>query len=180
MRTFAPTETPAAADVVPVITLSVPTKKIYLAGPISGLTYAGAQTWRDSFARSIDPRIDCYSPLRGKEYLSMRGPLEGSYNEYPLSTDQGITTRDRYDCMGADLVVFNLLGCTGPDARVSIGTMIELGWADAARNPSILIMEKEGNVHEHPMLRQTTQFRVENFVDAIKLAEIILLPGAGQ
>lgn len=151
-------------------------KKIYLAGPISGLTYDGAQDWRIEFTNKIDPRIGCFSPLRGKEYLKMRGPLEGAYNEWPLSTDKGITTRDRYDCMGADLVVFNLLGCTGPNARVSIGTMIELGWADASRNPAIVIMEKEGNVHEHPMLRETTHFRVDNMADAIKIAEIILLP----
>lgn len=101
----------------------------------------------------------------------MRGPLEGSYDEFPLSTDQGITTRDRYDCMGADLVVFNLLGAD----RITIGTMIELGWADAARNPSILVIEKSGNVHDHPMVRQTTHFRVDNLEDAIAIAEIVLL-----
>lgn len=148
--------------------------KIYLAGPISGLTYAGSEEWRDEFRRKLDPRIDAFSPLRGKDYLAMRGPLEGSYSDFPLSTDKGITTRDRFDCMGADIVVFYLLGAT----RISIGTMIELGWADAALNPAILIMEKEGNVHEHPMLRETTHFRVDNIDDAVKIATLILLPGA--
>ena len=103
----------------------------------------------------------------------MRGPLEGSYDEFPLSTDQGITARDRYDCMGADLVVFNHAGCHA----VSIGTMIEFGWCDAARNPAIVIMEKEGNVHDYPMVRQIAQFRVDNLKDAINIANIILLPG---
>jgi nucleoside 2-deoxyribosyltransferase len=148
-------------------------KKIYLAGPISGLTYDGAQEWRDEFRRRIDPRIEAFSPLRGKEYLTIRGPLEGSYNDYPLSTDAGITARDRYDCMGADLVVFYLLGAT----RVSIGTMIEFGWCDAARNPAIVIMEKEGNIHDYPMIRQIAQFRTDNLNDAISIANIILLPG---
>jgi nucleoside 2-deoxyribosyltransferase len=148
-------------------------KKIYLAGPISGLTYDGAQEWRDEFRNNIDPRIEAFSPLRGNEYLTLRGPLEGSYSEYPLTTDQGITARDRYDCMGSDLVVFNLLGAT----RVSIGTMIEFGWCDAARNPAIVIMEKEGNIHDYLMIRQIAQFRVDNLKDAISIAEIILLPG---
>lgn len=147
--------------------------KVYLAGPISGLTYEQAQEWRNHFADVVDPRIKCYSPLRGKQYLTMRGPLEGSYNEFPLSTDQGITTRDRFDCMGSDLVVFNLLGAT----RISIGTMIELGWADAARVPAVIIME-DGNPHDHPMVRQTTQFRVTSVEDAIALTEIILLEKA--
>ncbi len=147
-------------------------KKVYLAGAISGLSYEGAQDWRTQFAASLPSEIQCYSPLRGKDYLKMRGPLEGSYDEFPLSTDQGITARDRYDCMGADLVVFNLLGTE----RVSIGTMIELGWADAARNPAILVLEKQGNPHDHPMVRLTTQFRVDNLKDAAAIAEIILLP----
>ena len=148
-----------------------PLKKIYLAGPISGLTYEGAQDWRDYFTNTIDPQIACFSPLRGKEYLKMRGPLEGSYAEFPLSTDRGITSRDRNDCMGADLVVFNMLGAK----RVSIGTMVEFGWADAARVPSVLIMEKEGNVHEYPMVREIASFRVDNLKDAIAISEIVLL-----
>src|SRR5271154_64315 len=151
-------------------------KKIYLAGQISGLTYSDAEDWRNQFSQMLDPRIEAFSPLRGKDYLTMRGPLEGSYDEFPLSTDQGITTRDRYDCMGADLVVFNLLGAT----RVSLGTMIELGWADAARRPAILVMEKTGNLHEHPMVRQTTQFRVDNLKDAAAIANIILLSGQAR
>jgi len=151
-------------------------KKIYLAGQISGLTYGDAEDWRNQFSQMLDPRIEAFSPLRGKDYLTMRGPLEGSYDEFPLSTDQGITTRDRYDCMGADLVVFNLLGAT----RVSLGTMIELGWADAARRPAILVMEKTGNLHEHPMVRQTTQFRVDNLKDAAAIANIILLSGQAR
>jgi nucleoside 2-deoxyribosyltransferase len=146
-------------------------KKIYLAGPISGLTYEGAQDWRDYFTSTIDQQIACFSPLRGKEYLAMRGPLEGSYDEFPLSTDRGITTRDRNDCMGADLVVFNMLGAK----RVSIGTMVEFGWADAARVPSILIIEKEGNIHNYPMIREIAGFRVDNLQDAIAIAEIVLL-----
>jgi len=146
-------------------------KKVYLAGPIHGLTYDGAQEWRTQFSQAIDERIECFSPMRGKEYLTMRGKLEGSYEEFPLSTAQAITTRDRYDCMGADLVVFNMLGAE----KVSIGTMIELGWADAVRRPGILIMEKTGNIHDHPMVRKTTQFRVDNIKDAVAIAEVILL-----
>ena len=148
-------------------------RKVYLAGPICGLTYDGAQEWRDIFRKEVDPRIEAFSPLRGKEYLKMRGSLEGAYHEFPMSTDQGITARDRFDCMGADLVVFNMLGAT----RVSIGTMIEFGWCDAARNPAIVIMEKEGNIHDYPMVRQIAQFRVDNLADAINITNIILLPG---
>jgi len=145
--------------------------KVYLAGPISGLTFAGAQEWRNEFTRRVDSRIKAYSPLRGKDYLAGLGVLEQSYENFPLSTDQGLTTQDRYDCMGADLVVFYLLGAQ----RISVGPMIEMGWCDAARKPAVLVIEKEGNPHDHPMVRQTVPFRVDNLDDALKVTEIILL-----
>lgn len=148
-------------------------KKIYLAGPISGLDYSGAQHWRDWFSNTINPRIECFSPLRGKDFLIKHVIIEGSYPNNPLATDQAITARDRNDCMGADLVIFNLLGAK----RITIGTMIELGWADANRVPAILVMEKEGNPHDHPMVRQATQFRVNNLQDALTIAETVLLSG---
>lgn len=146
--------------------------KVYLAGPITGLTYDGSQGWRDQFTRSVSAEIECYSPLRGKEYLRKYGNLEGSYEEFPLSTARGITSRDRFDCTGAELVVFNLLGAK----TVSIGTVIEMGWADGNRIPTIVIMEPKGNPHEHPMVSEITNFRVTTVEDAIKLTEIILLP----
>lgn len=144
--------------------------KVYLAGPISGLSFDEGQNWREEFSTKIDPRIECYSPLRGKDYLTAHGKLEGAYDEFPLSSARGITERDRFDCIGADLVICNVHGAK----RVSIGTMIELGWADANRIPVVLIME-EGNVHEHPMVQQTTSWRVDNMADALKITEIVLL-----
>jgi nucleoside 2-deoxyribosyltransferase len=148
--------------------------KVYLAGPISGLTYGGAENWRIQFSAAVDQRIACFSPLRSKDFLTQHGVIEGSYPYNPLSTDQGITARDRNDCTTADLVLFNLLGAD----RISVGTMIELGWADANRIPAVLVMEPNGNPHDHPMVRQTTQFRVDNLGDAVKLVNTILLPGS--
>lgn len=144
---------------------------VYLAGPISGLTYDGAQSWRDEVKAKIHPDIKTLSPLRGKEYLKLRGPLEGAYDNFPMSTDQGLTARDRYDCTRADIVLFNLLGAS----RISIGTMVEMGWADAARRPAILVIENKGNPHDYPMIRQICQFRVDNLEDGIKIVEAILV-----
>lgn len=146
---------------------------IYLAGPISGLTYDSAQDWRNEAKRYFEQHsaIKTLSPLRGKEYLKMRGPLEGGYSEFPLSTDSGITSRDRWDCMRADVVIFNLLGAK----RISIGTMVEFGWADAARNQIVLIMEKEGNPHEYPMIREISKFRVDNLQDGLRITEALLV-----
>jgi nucleoside 2-deoxyribosyltransferase len=108
----------------------------------------------------------------------MRGVIddkEHDYSAWPMSTERGLTERDRYDSTKSDLVVCNLLGAQ----RVSIGTMIELGWADANRVPVVLIMEKTGNIHEHPMVRQTTSFRVEDLVTARDITEAVLLAHRG-
>ena len=66
-----------------------------------------------------------------------------------LTSQRGVTTRDRMDCNRADAVIMNLLGAK----TVSIWTMIEIGWADAHRTPIILVMERSANVHDHPMVR---------------------------
>lgn len=149
-------------------------KSVYLAGPISGLDYAGAQGWRDRAGALLAARgIVGLSPLRAKQYLAAAGPLAVDGYAQPLSTAKGLTTRDRMDCTRSDLVIANLLGAD----RVSVGTMIELGWADGARNPIVLVMEKEGNVHEHAMVRELAGFVVDTVDQACDLAVAILTGG---
>ena len=144
---------------------------IYLAGPISGLTYDGSEEWRNQFKSWMPPEIACYSPLRSKDYLRAEGILEQSYSQ-PLSSDRGIMTRDHFDCSRVDLIVCNLLGTK----RVSIGTVMECAWAFAYRKPLVMIMEDE-NVHDHPMIRETIGFRVATLEDAALLVQSVLLKG---
>jgi nucleoside 2-deoxyribosyltransferase len=145
--------------------------KVYLAGPISGLTYDNGQGWREFVCTRLAERnIEGFSPLRAKGYLKTKGVIEQGYEDTPLSTDHGITTRDRWDVQTADAVLFNLLGAE----RVSIGTMIEYGWADARRLPIITVIEPKGNIHEHPMLRDVTGFRVATIEEAIEILDRIL------
>jgi Nucleoside 2-deoxyribosyltransferase len=145
--------------------------KVYLAGPISGLPYAQAQVWRNVVADSLGPMIECYSPLRCKDYLRVHGALEGSYEGNPLSTDRGIMTRDHWDCMTCDLVFANLLGAT---ERVSIGTAMEIAWAHAYRKPLVLVIEDAGNIHDHPMIREAVGFRVSTIAQGLETTRAIL------
>lgn len=130
-------------------------RQVYLAGPISGLTYGGATDWRKQAVDVLaEAGIEGLDPMRGKDYLADVGVLEGSYEDWPLSTSQGITARDRFDATRCDLLLVNLLGAT----RVSIGSMLEIAWADSRRTPIVLVMEKEGNPHDHPMIRECAGF----------------------
>jgi len=146
---------------------------VYLAGPIAGLTYDGGQSWRDYVSAHLPQEIRGISPLRGKaQRLARAGVIHDSYEDNPLASQHGLTTRDRFDCSRCDAVFMNLLGAT----NVTIGTMIEVGWADAFRKPLILIMEPKGNIHDHPMVRDCAGFRVDSLESGIAVCAAILMP----
>ena len=146
---------------------------MYLAGPISGLTYDNGQSWREYVMANLPKEIRGISPLRAKAaVLARAGIINDSYENNPLTSQTGITTRDRMDCTRSDAILINLLGAE----KVTIGTMIEIGWADAHRIPIILVMEKSCNVHDHPMVRECAGFRVTNLEDALKVLEAVLMP----
>jgi nucleoside 2-deoxyribosyltransferase len=152
---------------------SRPIPKVYLAGPISGLTYDQGQDWRIAASLALARHhIAGYSPLRAKAYLRSKGVIDQAYEDTCLSCDRGIITRDRWDVMTADAVLFYLVGAT----KVSVGTIMELGWADAFRKPTVVIMEDAGNVHEHPMVREVTGFRVTTLEEGIEVLDKILNP----
>ncbi len=107
--------------------------------------------------------------MRGKEYLSLEQNISDEYSTF-LSSQKGITTRDRFDVTSCNIMLVNFLGAK----KISIGTVIEYGWADVARKPIITVIEKEGNPHEHSMIRELTGFRVEELDEGLYLARSIL------
>lgn len=142
---------------------------IYMAGPISGCSYGECTDWREYFKTLVPASVQCLSPMRGKDYLAGEKIIDGSYPEKVLSCSRGIMTRDRFDCTRADLVLVNLKDAP----RVSIGTVMEIAWADYRRTPIIAVMEK-GNMHEHPMIDEAIGFRVETLEEAAHVAKVIL------
>jgi len=144
---------------------------IYLAGPIAGLDYKEGSEWRQYVINNINEEIHCLSPLRNKAYLNNQGNLNGTFDDWPLSTQRGIYARDRFDCHRADALLVNLLGAK----TVSIGTCMEIAWAAQNNTPIVLIMEDE-NLHDHPMLKEACPFIVDDVDDGIELITSILLP----
>jgi nucleoside 2-deoxyribosyltransferase len=145
--------------------------KIYLAGPITGLSWEEATTWRTKVTGELQPfGIECFSPLRAKNYLSHLDKLEDKYDAYCLSTARGIYTRDKWDSMRCDLLFVNFLGAS----RVSIGTVLEIAWADSKKTPIIVVME-ENNVHRHSMITECVGFNVSTVQDGIDVAKSLLL-----
>lgn len=145
-------------------------KLVYLAGPITGLSYDGAVNWREHAVNKLAHcGIKGLSPMRCKEYLLEETSIADRYDEHVLSTSKAITTRDRWDCMRSEVILMNLVGAE----RVSIGTMIEAGWADAFRKPVVLAIE-EGNMHHHAMLEHISGWIVPDLDQAIDVTKALL------
>lgn len=151
-------------------------RSVYLSGPITGLTFDGATDWRQYAITDLaHDGIKGVSPMRAKDYLaSLNGPISGHGREYAklgvLSTPAAVCARDRFDTTGCDVMLMNLLGAD----RVSIGTMVEIGWADVSRVPIIGIIEPTGNVHDHMFVNQLIGFRVETLDEGLSIAKAIL------
>jgi nucleoside 2-deoxyribosyltransferase len=151
-------------------------KTVYLSGPITGLTFQGATDWRQYAINALSrANISGVSPMRAKDYLAkLTAPISGHGREYAdlgvLSTPQAVVARDRYDTTRVDVMLMNLLGAD----RISIGTMVELGWADSARVPVVGVIEPEGNVHDHMFVNQLIGFRVTTLDAGLDVVKAIL------
>jgi nucleoside 2-deoxyribosyltransferase len=149
--------------------------KVYLAGPITGCSFGECTDWRQEMIRRLHVHgIIGLSPMRAKDYLKNEQSITGSYEDKVMSCSRGIITRDRFDTMRCDVLLVNFLGAK----KVSIGTVMEIAWADSQRIPIILVSEREGNPHEHPMIEQVTGFRVSTLDEAFDVAIKILAVSA--
>jgi nucleoside 2-deoxyribosyltransferase len=145
-------------------------KTIYLAGPITGCSYNGCTDWRDYSKKELAKyNLLGVSPMRAKEYLSLEKNISDEYSAV-LSCSRGIVTRDRFDTFSCDVMLANFLGAK----KVSIGTILEYGWADSKRKPIITVIEKEGNPHDHAAIKELTGFRVESLDEGLFIARAIL------
>lgn len=157
-------------------------KSVYLAGPITGLTYGEARNgWRKEFAdllKTQSPHIECYSPMRAKEFLKGQSDLQCKGAELEavnnaLCKPRGILARDSNDVLSRDAIVACFLGAD----RVSIGTVWELGLAYGARKPGIIIMEPEGNLHDHIFVTHSFGYVVPSLEEAALILGALLTPG---
>ena len=142
--------------------------RVYLSGGIYGLTYDAATDWRHYAASQLAP-IESLDPMRGKEYLKEMGFMPGTYDAVRLSTSRGIMTRDRFDTMRSDALLVNLLGTE----RVSIGTSMEIAWADMLRIPVVACME-EDNIHQHPMILEAVGYVCPTLDEGIETTKSVL------
>lgn len=152
--------------------------QVYLAGPISGLDFDGATDWREFAKNELGQfGITTLSPLRYQEHLRTIGVFTDCSTETerlrsPMSTPKGLTIRDRWDARRCDVLLVNLLGAK----KVSVGTVMEIAWADGAQKdiPIVAAIEPDGNIHEHAMLMHCISYRVPTLWEACDLTRQLL------
>lgn len=136
---------------------------IYLAGPITGLSYAEAVERRQWVADVLRRAgFTVRSPMRGKEFL--RSVQQLGPNGYTgTNSAQAIFCRDTNDVLNSDVVLVDLTGAK----QISLGTVFELGLAWAVRKYIVVVMER-GGVHEHLFAEQAASIRFENLESAVR------------
>lgn len=142
---------------------------VYLCGPMTGETYDHATSWRIFIERALTCRgIGSIDPLRGKAFLEVEGVLGNTNGKHPLESAAGIVTRDHWDVSRCDILLVNFLGAK----IVSIGSCFEIAWAYERRIPIVIVMEEQGNVHDHCFIDICSGgFRVTSLRAAIELIE---------
>ena len=146
-------------------------KSVYLCGPISGLSYEQATQERERLAeRFRDVGVEAKSPMRGKIYLLNERELKtGGYTQ-AMSTDRAIVGRDRFDVRSSDCILADLRFAS----KVSIGSMVEFGWADAFGVPIVTVMEKDNPTHNHAFVHQLSTYVVDDIDEAFNLVAVLL------
>lgn len=156
---------------------------IYLSGPITGKTYQDARFgWRSSFAKKMLQKMRnagsyqdhvLLSPMRHEGHLAeVKGPLDKEYPDNLFSHPKMIVAKDFLDINTSDIVLVYLLDAT----KVSIGTMVELGYAKARGKTIVTVMQK-GNLHEHPFVTEVSDAVVETLEDAVAICDSLLSEG---
>ena len=152
--------------------MSRDTYKVYLSGPMKGMSFKDSAEWRNDVMAKFPDHIKGLDPFRGKhEYLKDVTVLNDSYREIPLTTAEAITCRDRWDATRCDVLLVNVLGAD----RVSIGTIMEVAWADLKQIPIVLVMEP-GNIHSHAIFNEVCSYIVPTLDEGIEIVKVLLTP----
>jgi len=145
-------------------------RSVYLAGPIIGCSWEEASGWRTTAAALLQSHgIGSYSPLRGHSFLADETEIQ-PFSHAVFISDEEMVHRDLGDIFQSDAVIVNLLAAK----RISLGTMVEIGWAYSFGRLIVAIMEEEGNLHDHPFTRVLFRHRVDTLEAAVSTVVRVL------
>lgn len=133
--------------------------KVYLGGPITGLTFDEARRWRLHAAALLEQRgITSLDPLRGKEELGR--------TDRPLSSwfDGGLeaVSRDLEDIRFCNVVLLNFQDCN----VASIGTCAEMGYAFSSGMNEVVVV-RNTDLYDHVFVDYMADKTFDNLEHAL-------------
>jgi nucleoside 2-deoxyribosyltransferase len=155
--------------------------KVYLSGPITGLTYNDARySWRSDVMDALEDHAQVLSPMRHEGHLAeMKTAMSEAAlkkfqqtNNHFFSQNKMIVAKDLLDIDESTIVLTNFLGAK----VISKGTIAELGYAYAKGKTIITVME-EGNPNDGPFTREMSDTVLDNLEDAIIVIKSLLSTG---
>lgn len=153
--------------------------KVYLSGPITGLTYNQARFgWRKDVAEQLaETGVDVLSPMRHEGHLAelekkkITEKALKPINHF-FSQPKMIVEKDFLDIDMSDIMLVNLLGAK----KISQGTIAEMGYAYAKDKTIVTVMENE-NVHNSVFVREMSAAVLDNMDDAVHVIQSLLSEG---
>ena len=136
--------------------------KIYIAGPITGLSYEEVMNrFRGQAALYKHYGYDVLCSMVGKDYLKEEKFLHGEGYSTPASNSHAIKGRDMWMVRQCDII---LVDFSAGDAA-SIGSCFEMAWASMLGKHIVTVIP-EGNVHKHAFVTECADVVFTNIEDA--------------
>lgn len=126
--------------------------RVYLGGPIEGLTYEQAVDWRTRciFEFRSYSNVSFYDPMSGKQHLIGTGPITSGSSKVKnhfTSKNDSVFYRDVTEVRRCDILLVNLSHLNGG----STGTFFEMGFAYGLGK--LIIVVGAGKKAEHPFIQ---------------------------
>lgn len=139
---------------------------VYLAGPIAGCDKGEANDWRWQVSGKLrGSGIVGISPLRCEPLIGERYMV--GYEDPRFGTPRAIASKNI-----TDVKLCTMTLCYMPRAlnerRLSVGTLLELGWAHAFGKPTILVTDYQFLL-EHPVVQANASWILGTLDEAVEV-----------
>lgn len=146
-------------------------RNVYLAGPITNNTREEANEWRAATRERLwSHGIAGISPLRCEPLIGERYTL--GTPDPRFGTARAIASKNFFDVAACD-VTLAYMPLELEKETLSLGTLLEIGWAFGLRKPVILATDDERLIR-HPVVNSSVAWLVPTLSDAVDVVIGIL------
>lgn len=139
--------------------------KVYLARPISGSSTSDVIEWYESVAGCLlDIGHTPLTPLVNEGEFRNDTKFSGfGYVNVPTASNHAIFGRDQWLVRQSDVILADLSDAVD---RVSIGCVMELGWASMLGKHTIVVLSPR-NIHEHAFVLEAADVVFYDLLEAL-------------